>query len=465
MVVRIGKISDKGQGFMFTTAEIAEATGGTLSGADVTVSGVSTDTRTIERGSLFVAVKGESFDGNEFIPQAAEKGAAAAISDREAGSVRADIPVIYVRDSRAAQLALARHYRDRFRLKLCGVTGSVGKTSTKDMIYAVLSAGYNVLRTEGNFNNDIGLPRTLFRLNDSCGAAVIEMGMSDLGEISVLSKAAHPDCAVITNIGYCHIENLKTRENILKAKLEILDGASDSAPLIINGDDEYLDTITPERIGGRRIIRYGFGAKCDVRADGVTHAPEGERFEIVVGGERYKAAVNAAGEHHVRNALAAFCVGIEFGMNAETIIPALLNYEASGMRQKIERRGDITVILDCYNASPTSMKSALSVLGSMEVSGRKVAVLGDMLELGDMSAELHAMIADYISENADESFLYGHEMAACRDALLRKGLTVFHSEDKAELTEMLLRRIQSGDAVLFKGSRGMKMEDIAEKIR
>ena len=347
---------------MFTTGEIAEVTGGTLRGGDIEVSGVSTDTRTISRGNLFIAIRGESFNGNDFVAAAEEKGAAAALCD---GEVSADIPIIRVEDSRAAQLALARHYRDRFPVKLCGITGSVGKTSTKDMVYAVLSAKYNALKTEGNFNNDIGLPRTLFRLDGSYGAAVIEMGMSDLGEISVLSRAAHPDIAVITNIGYCHIENLKTRENILKAKLEILDGASESAPLIVNSDDDYLGTVSADKLG-RKIIRYGFGADCDVRAENITHTSDGERFELIAEGKLFAASLNIVGEHHVMNALAAFCVGRELGLSAEEIIPAFLNYEASGMRQKIERRGDITVILDCYNASPTSMRSALSVLSGMK---------------------------------------------------------------------------------------------------
>lgn len=444
---------------MFSTSEIAEVTGGKLIGEDVRVGGVSTDTRTIERGDLFIAIRGESFNGNDFVAAAAEKGAAAALCDEE---VAADIPVVRVEDSRAAQLALARHYRDRFPVKLCGVTGSVGKTSTKDMVYAVLSAKYNTLKTEGNFNNDIGLPRTLFRLDESYGAAVIEMGMSDLGEISQLSRAAHPDVAVITNIGYCHIENLKTRENILKAKLEILDGASEGAPIIINGDDEYLAAVSADNLG-RRVIRYGFGADCEVRAENIVHIPDGERFELVAEGKRYAAALNVVGEHHVMNALAAFCAGRELGIPAEDIIPAFLNYQASGMRQKIERRGDITVILDCYNASPTSMKSALSVLGSMAAK-RRIAVLGDMLELGGMSEKLHAMIAEYIRPNADACFLYGKEMAACRDTLAGSGTKVFHSEDKNELAERLNGYLAEGDAVLFKGSRGMKMEEIAEKV-
>lgn len=448
---------------MFSTEEIAKITAGELIGADVRITSVSTDTRAIEKGALFVAVKGERFDGNDYIAAAAENGAVAAISDRPSGSVSVDIPVIYVKDSRTAQLMLARSYRDRFPLKLCGVTGSVGKTSTKDMVYAVLSAQFNTLKTEGNYNNDIGLPRTLFGLSKEYNAAVIEMGMSDLGEISVLSKAAHPECCVITNIGFCHIENLKSQENILRAKLEILDGANPDAPLVLCGGDEYLDSVTPERAGGRKIMRYGFSDKFDVWADNIEHLENGEKFTLHYAGGEYAAAVPSAGEHHILNALAAFCVGTSFGMSPEQIVPAFMNYQASGMRQRIEKRGEKTVILDCYNASPTSMKSSLSVLGNIKCEGRKIAVLGDMLELGAESERLHAGLAD-LSDNADIFFLYGTEMKALETALRAKDVPVFHSKDKAEITRLLLEKIKDGDAVLFKGSRGMRMEEIAEKV-
>ena len=449
---------------MFTTQEIAQVTGGVLCGGNATVTGVSTDTRTIEGGMLFAAVRGEHFDGSDFIPVAWEKGAAAALSDRPVGSVDTEMPIVYVGDVRKAQLALARYYRDRFGVNLCAVTGSVGKTSTKDMIYAVLSSKYNTLKTEGNFNNDIGLPRTLFGLNESIEAAVIEMGMSDRGEISELSRAAHPDCAVITNIGFCHIEQLKTRENILSAKLEILDGEKENAPLILCGDDEYLNTVTSQRVGGRRIVRFGFGESCDVRAESIVHDGGGERFTLVYEGRGYPAAVPVVGAHHVTNALAAFAAGIEFGMTPQEIIPSFMRYEASGMRQKIERRGGVTVILDCYNASPTSVSSSLGVLGGMETSGRRIAVLGDMLELGELSQRLHSDIAKDIAGNADVRYLYGSEMAACAQRLREKGFEVYHSTDKPALTQMLLDGLRDGDIVLFKGSRGMKMEEIAEKI-
>lgn len=443
---------------MFSTKEIEQVTNGKLVGDDVEISMVSTDTRTIEKGALFIAIKGERFDGNDFIKQAASAGAAAAISDMPAGSVKTDIPVIYVGNSRTAQLMLARYYRSKFDIRLCGVTGSVGKTSTKDMIYAVLSTKWNTLKTEGNLNNEIGLPQTLFRLNENVGAAVIEMGMSDRGEISLLSKTAMPDFCVITNIGYCHIEQLKTRENILAAKLEILDGASCIAPLIVYGDDEYLSKIELER----RIVRFGLTDKNDIYADNVRQCENTMEFSLHYNGKAYEARVPAIGEHHVLNALAAFAVGIEYEMIPEEIIPAFMNYESSGMRQKIEQRGDFTLILDCYNASPTSMRSALSVLKTK--SGRKIAVLGDMLELGEQSGKLHAGLADIVSENAELIFLYGREMHALALELEKRGIHAYYSENKAELTQILLENIKSGDTILFKGSRGMKMEEIADKI-
>ena len=438
--------------------EIAEIVNGKLVGDNAEILSVSTDTRTIEKNALFVALKGERFDGNDYIPAAAEKGAAVAVSDMPVGTVHTKIPIIYVGNSREALLQLARNYRDKFGINLCAVTGSVGKTSTKDMIYAVLSAKYKTLRTEQNFNNEIGLPRTLFGLDSSFEAAVIEMGMSDRGEISVLSKTAHPNLAVITNIGYCHIENLKTRENILAAKLEVIDGMEENAPLILCGDDEYLGKAELSR----RIVRFGFDKKNDVCADNIVSKDNGENFDLHYNGETYSAEVPAVGKHHILNAMAAFCVGIEYGMTAEEIIPAFMNYKSSGMRQRIEKHGDITAILDCYNASPTSMKSSLAVLGTM--SGRKIAVLADMLELGEMSKALHKGLADSVTENADMCFLYGKEMEALAKELNDRGFTVFHSENKSKLSEQLKQSLQSGDIVLFKGSRGMKTEEIADCV-
>lgn len=442
----------------YCTEEIAKIVRGKLVGDNVEITSVSTDTRAIENGALFVGIKGERFDGNDYIPKAAQCGAAAAISDLPAGTVHAGIPVIYVGNTREALLRLAHDYREKFSLNLCAVTGSVGKTSTKDMIYAVLSANCKTLRTEQNYNNEIGLPRTLFGLDDSYKAAVIEMGMSNRGEIFALSETAHPNLAVITNIGYCHIENLKTRENILAAKLEVLDGMDKDSPLILCGDDEYLKNVKLNR----RIVRFGLNGDNDVYADNIIHTGTGERFVLHCDGKQYDAEVPEVGTHHILNALAASCVGREYGMTAEEIIPAFMDYQSSGMRQKTEKHGDITAILDCYNASPTSMESSLSVLGT--ASGRKIAVLSDMLELGEMSGALHRGLADAVEKNSDMCFLYGREMKNLKEELEMRGFDVFHSEDKDEVSRKLKETLRSGDTVLFKGSRGMKTEEIAQKV-
>lgn len=443
----------------YTAKEIAKITGGTLSGGDAEVFGVSTDTRTVCENDLFIAIKGENFDGNDFVAEAEKKGASAAVSDREQD---VKIPVIKVSDTREALLALAHDYREKFPVKVVGVTGSVGKTSTKDMIAAVLSKKLRTFKTDGNFNNDIGLSKMLFELSGDFEAAVLEMGMSARGEISVLSRTACPQCCVITNIGFCHIENLKTQENILRAKLEILDGADKNAPLIVCGDDEFLRELSAEKLG-RRVVKYGFSENCDVRAVDVTHLENGEEFTLVFGENRFRASIPAAGEHMILNALAAFCTGVEFGLSPEEIISGFADYTPSGMRQKIEKRGGLTLILDCYNASPTSMKSSLSVLKNRPERGRKIAVLGDMLELGERSHDLHAGLVE-LSDCADLFFLYGQEMRALRDEFSRREIPVFHSESKQEITEMLLENVRDGDVILFKGSRGMKMEEIAQRI-
>lgn len=447
--------------FMFTSEEIAKVTGGVLVGGNSSVTAVSTDTRTLKNGDLFIAVKGEKFDGNEFIDTAIENGAAAVISDKK-DRLPKKVPVIYVDDSRKAQLSLAGYYRDKFDLKLVGVTGSVGKTSMKDMVYSVLSSEFSTLKTEGNYNNDIGLPRTLFSLNENYSAAVIEMGMSNAGEISVLSKAAHPNCCIITNIGYCHIENLKTRENILKAKLEILDGATSDAPLIIYGEDEFLKKIKISDVN-RRIIRYGTTPDMDVCGYGAVTENGRTYFKILFDGHEYDAEIPVVGQHNVLNALAAFAAGKYYGLSESSILRGMTLYEPSGNRQRFEERGSVTLIYDCYNASPTSMVSALKVLDTSGAGRRKIAVLGDMLELGDMSEELHRGLAEY-HVHADKFFLYGHEMMALYDELSKFGVPAVYSEDKQELTRLLQDDLKGGEVVLFKGSHGMKMEEIADKI-
>ena len=422
---------------------------------------ISTDTRTITEGSLFVAIKGENFDGNEFIEKAIAQGAAAAVCERSADGC----PCIVTDDTRKAFLDIARLYRKKFSPVLVGVTGSVGKTTTKEMTALVLSEKYKTLKTQGNLNNGIGLPKTLFRLDSSYEAAVIEMGMNHFGEIESLTKTALPTMAVITNIGYSHIENLGSREGILKAKLEILDGMEKDSPLITNGDNDLLSPLK-EKLA-RPVILYGIeNDNNDVKAVDIREENGNTYFNISFDGAEYNMMIPCIGMHNVMNALCAFTVGIKSGLTTEQIASALTKYQPEGMRQRIENKNGVDVIIDCYNASPDSMKAALSVLSGMKVSGRKIAVLGDMLELGERSEELHRLVGEYACEyKPDMVCCYGEQARYIADEAEKCGIktVAFGKNKKEELTKMLSNELMPGDAVLFKASRGMKLEEVIEK--
>ena len=443
----------------FTVREAAAALGSAFDD-DTKLSDVCIDTRSITPGCLFLAIRGDRFDGHDFIEKAFALGAVAALSERP---VRSGKPVILVEDTRAAFVALARWYRLRFALSLVGVTGSVGKTSTKEMIYAVLSQQLKTLKTEGNLNNAIGLPRTLFRLDGSYEAAVIEMGMSDFGEISLLSRTACPNIGVITNIGVSHIETLGSRENILKAKLELLDGMASDSPLILNADDDLLSTLGDSL--DRDIIYFGIdNTGAEVRAVDILEQNTTTQFGILYYGRRIEAKIPAIGLHNVRNALAAFCVGLTLDIPAEVIVRGLAAYEPSGMRQHIVQKNGVTVIEDCYNASPDSMKASLDVLSSIPCEGNRVAVLGDMLELGEISDGAHYEIGRLTAmSGADVLLCCGEKAEKLRDGALDAGMKkVYYFTEKRALSHFLAQNLQSGDAVLVKASRGMRFEEILE---
>ena len=313
-----------------TLKQIADAVGGKAN-AFGEITGISTDTRTIQKGDLYIALKGERFDGHDYIEKAFENGAAAVLSEREC-----DKPCVLVNDTGVALLSLAEYYRTLFNTAVIGITGSVGKTTTKEMVACVLESKYKTLKTKGNLNNQIGLPMTLFRLTADTQTAVIEMGMSGKGEISALSKTAKPDAAIITNIGYSHIEFFGSREAICEAKLEILDGMADDAPLILNADDDLLDAFTDEN---RPLVFYGIdNPMCDVRGINLKENGESTTFEILYGGENYIATIPTVGKHNVYDALAAFSAGLICSVPVGDIIEALKNYVPSGMRQRIEKR-------------------------------------------------------------------------------------------------------------------------------
>lgn len=427
------------------------------------VSSISTDTRKITNGCVFIALRGKNFDGHDFAKNAIELGAVAVITEKPIE----DVKCIIVDNTRKALLDIARYYRSRFTPILVGVTGSVGKTTTKEMIALVLSGKYFTLKTEGNLNNDIGLPHTLLNLTSEHQAAVIEMGMSDFGEISALSLTARPTMAVITNIGYSHIENLGSREGILKAKLEILDGTSTDSPLILNGDDDLLSKLKDDV--NRDIIYYGIeNQNVDVRATNIIAKDGVTTFDISFWGKQISAKLNCVGVHNIMNALAAFCVGIMAEIEPETIIHSLTQFIPGGLRQSIVKKGEQTVIIDCYNASPDSMKASLAVLSELTPmpGGRRIAVLGDMLELGSMSKELHENVGSFVAESKTDILIcYGDNSRYTAEKA--KSLGVLNSrffEDKCAVVNYLKEIIKSNDLILFKASRGMKLEEVIDKL-
>ena len=442
--------------------KIAEAVGGKLYGpGDEMISAVSTDTRTIKKGCLFIAIVGEKFDGHQFISKAFEQGAAAVISRIP---VDTDRPVILVEDTRKAYGALAAYYRSLFPVFLVGVTGSVGKTSTKEMIYTVMSQKYHVLKTQGNFNNDIGLPKTLLEMDSGHTGAVIEMGMSALGEISYLSQIAKPNLGVITNIGVSHLENLGTRDNILKAKLEILDGMDDSAKLILNKDNDKLASL--ENVMKDRIRYFGIENPADVTAEEICQQGNSTVFTVVYEGRRYPAKIPAIGIHNVYNALAGFLVGIEIGLTPHEIIASYENYQNSGMRQNVTEYDGIKVIADCYNASPDSMKAAIEVISHVECTGKRIAVLGDMLELGQLSAQFHKEVGKMVANSKIDLLLcYGTEALHICEGAKQAGFgEVFHFHSKENMVSYIKSVLQKGDAIIFKASRGVCLEEVMEKL-
>lgn len=442
-----------------TLIQAAQAVRGELRNpADLAVNAVVIDNRLVTPGCLFVAIQGERFDGHDFIPSAFEAGAAAAVSDREIETGR---PYILVKDTREALLDLARCYRRAFDGLVVGVTGSVGKTTTKEMIAAVLSAGCKTLKTQGNLNNAIGLPRTIFELDSTYEAAVIEMGMSALGEISLLSRTALPDIGVITNIGVSHLETLGTRENILKAKLEILEGMAPGAPLVINGDNDLLQTVRLDR----PVLTCGIdNPDADYRAVNIQPRGFDTEFDIVYGDNTVHVLLPAIGEHNVLNALFGFAVGRFAGMEDAAIAAALGTYTPSGMRQNTRTVNGVMVIEDCYNASPDSMRAALTTLQQLGCAGRKIAVLGDMLELGPVSQQAHAEAGKLAREcGVDALFCFGD---LSRETA-KHGEGIRHVEwfdDKQSLAQSLSGFVQPGDAVIFKASRGMRLEEVIHAV-
>ena len=442
-----------------TASQIAKAVDGRLiyGNGESLVTSVSCDSRDVEEGSLYIAIKGENFDGHSFIHDACKKGIAGYLcSDGQIN--QSSLFAIMVDDTRKALLSLASYYRSLFDIKLVGLTGSVGKTTTKEFIASVLNRGYNTLATKGNFNNDIGVPLTLFGLNENHEAAVVEMGMSNFGEIEVLTKCAKPDIAVITNIGTSHIEFLGSREGILKAKTEIFKGLKKGGKVILNGDDPYLWSLKGKL--NFETLYVGIENKeCNFLATDIICSENGSLFRC--GGKEYR--INLPGVHNIYNALISIAVGTLLGISYEKIYAGVKSYTPDGIRQNIIKLSSgIKLLNDCYNSSPQSVKASLGVLETLSAS-RRIAVLGDIKELGEKAEELHREVGkDVNNSKTDVLITVGKDAKFIADEAKNKEVYIFETTD--ECAKFLKGFLKKDDAVLIKASRSMKFETISESL-
>ena len=424
---------------------------------DVTFLGANMDTRKLTPGQLFVALKGVR-DGHEFIPAALEKGAAAVLCTHCDG----DYPAIIVPDTRLALGDIARHERQRLGMKTVGITGSVGKSTTKEMVAAVLATTYRVSKTPVNHNNDIGMPMAILAMPEDTQVAVLEMGMNHFREIAYLSNIAKPDLGVIVNIGTMHIEHLGSMEGILQAKLEILEGM-DGGKLVLNGDDALLWNLHTTQ---ENAVFFGHkNTDSQVCGSNVSKTDNGICFRVTHGDETFTVSLGLEGDHFVSDALAAVAVGLQMGVSVENICAALAQFENMEGRQEIFKAGEYTIIKDCYNAGPESMAAALQVLAAKE--GRRIAVLGDMLELGSCAPAEHYKVGRLAAAAADLLFAYGPNSGKMLKGAITGGMStncVHAFEDRQKLADALKQQAKPGDVLLFKGSRGMRMELALEQF-
>ncbi|MBR6729224.1 MAG: UDP-N-acetylmuramoyl-tripeptide--D-alanyl-D-alanine ligase [Clostridia bacterium] len=420
--------------------------------------GICTDTRKITPGALFIPIVGENFDAHAFIPDALAAGCAASLTSQK--DMSADKPLIYVKDTRKSLGKLASAYRQSFRLPLVAITGSVGKTTAKEMTATVLASACHVLKTQGNFNNDIGLPLTLLQLTEKHEAAVIEMGMSGFGEIDLLASIAAPDVVLMTNIGLSHIEMLGSQENIYRAKTEFFPHLRPGGTVIINGDDPILSAHKPEMPA--KVISVGTSPEHDIYATDIIVKPDSVAFTLVHEDMKKSITLSVPGAHNVTNALLAYAAGFVLNIPAEQAAHALESYMPGDKRMEFIKNNSLTIINDCYNAAPASVEAALQVLSMQE--GRKIAVLGDMKELGEFASSAHKKIGTQAAAfHIDALFTLGENGALIAQGAKEAGMTedsVFSFLEIETLQEALSAFIQKGDVILVKASRAMALERI-----
>ncbi|MBP8641029.1 MAG: UDP-N-acetylmuramoyl-tripeptide--D-alanyl-D-alanine ligase [Oscillospiraceae bacterium] len=422
------------------------------------IASVTTDSRSVEKDCLFAAIKGENNDGHDYIGLAIEKGALCVLAERSIeGSA---LPTIVVQNTVEALGDLAAFYRRQFDIPVLGITGSVGKTTAKEMVSAVLSHRFKVHKTAKNLNNDLGVPLTLFGLNESHEFAVIEMGISHFGEMRRLAEIVRPDMALYTSIGSAHLEFLGDFDGVLKAKSELLEFLPNNGIVFVNGDNEALQKLSCEQ----EICRYGVSRGCDVTAENIRlFGTDGMELEIVSGSRRIHARINSFGVHMVTAALGAAAVGIHMGLTNEEILDGIAAYIPVGSRSGIIKTDKITIIDDCYNANPTSVAAAIDSLSLLP--NRRVCILGDMGELGKTAARLHFETGLHAAEKGvDLVIACGELSASTAEGAKNGGGNVLYFEEKSKLLSELPRLIEYGDAVLVKASHSRKFEEIVEAL-
>ncbi|MEO2075805.1 MAG: UDP-N-acetylmuramoyl-tripeptide--D-alanyl-D-alanine ligase [Bacillus sp. (in: firmicutes)] len=448
-------------------SEMVSAINDSSAFSDVVINGVTIDSRKIEAGSLFVPFKGERVDGHKYVVESIEKGAAAALWQKDVPNPPENLPILIVEDCLIALQELARNYRNQLPVKVVGITGSNGKTTTKDMTTSLLSTQYKVQKTEGNYNNHIGLPLTVLGLHEDTEVAVLEMGMSGRGEIEFLTKLARPDAVVITNIGESHLLDLGSREGIAEAKFEILQGLQDGGLAVLHGDEPLLMERIKQYQGNVQVKTFGRTESNDFYPTEITQLNQGNQFKINASSETFELPV--LGTHNILNALAAMHIARYFSIPFEKMKAGLSGIKLTNMRMELVegKRGE-KIINDAYNASPTSMMAAIELVSNLQGYNRKILVLGDMLELGPKEEQYHMQIGEGLDAGKmDYLFTYGtlseHMARGARKVLGED--RVFAFRDKTELIEELKKHVNEQTLVLVKASRGMKMEEIVTALQ
>lgn len=432
--------------------------------------GVSIDSRTIKRENLFVAIPGERFDGHQFVSEAAKRGASLVIlSQEKTNQVNKEklegTPAVLVKDARKALRDIALWHRNKFGVPTVAVTGTNGKTTTKDMIAQVLSSEFRVLKSIRSYNNLVGVPLTLFEMNSDTEVLVLELGMSNPGEIGVLTRTAKPSLGIITNIGPAHLESMESLEKIAQAKFELLDNMPLPNTAVLNADDEFLAQRIKE--AKEETISFAINNKADFKASEITTTDEGYIGFKLNG--RLNVNLKLLGEHNVYNALAAFAVGAHMGVEEAKIKRSLERYKPSELRMELVRLGNVKVINDSYNANPVSMANALKTLRQMKNEGRRLAVLGDMLELGEKTFDYHLELGRSVAESKIDLLLtVGKHSSAIADGAQQYGMSperIFAFDTNQKVSAYLLENLKAGDLVLIKGSRRMKLEEVVLSLK